>query len=70
MYTPSCSQARSLYNEIEMKYPRGGGVAPGRQTVSGAVMSAVGDVLDAVRILQSWLERKPFQASQEFIKVS
>lgn len=61
----SC-KARSLYNEIEMRYPSS---QPGKQTVTGATMAAVGDVLESVRILLSWLERKPFNTSLEFIKV-
>ena len=41
----------------------------GKQTVSGLVMSAVGDVLESVRVLLSWLERTPFQLGPQFLKV-
>jgi len=62
----SC-KARSLYNEIMMLHPPG--QDQGKQTVTGPVMSAVSDVLDSVRILLSWLHRKPFDTKEEFYKV-
>ncbi len=32
-------------------------------------MSAVADVLDAVRLLLSWLDRRPFESKSEFHRV-
>ncbi len=33
------------------------------------MMSAVADVLDAVRLLLSWLDRRPFESKGEFHRV-
>ena len=60
----SC-KARSLYNEMSMNLPKVGE----KQVVRAPVMSAVAEVLDSVRLLLSWLERKPFEASAEYLAV-
>ena len=57
----SC-KARSLYNEMSLNLPKVGE----KQVVRAPVMSSVADVLDSVRLLLSWLERKPFDLSHEY----
>ena len=57
----SC-KARSLYNEMSLNFPKVGE----KQVVRAPVMSSVADVLDSVRLLLSWLERKPFDLSHEY----
>ena len=57
----SC-KARSLYNEMSLNFPKAGD----KQVVTAPVMSSVADVLDSVRLLLSWLERKPFDMSIEY----
>jgi len=57
----SC-KARSLYNEMVMYPPKVGE----KQVVTAPVMSNVAEVLDAVRILLSWLDRKPFDSQPEY----
>ena len=57
----SC-KARSLYNEMLLCPQKEGE----KQVVVAPVMSAVADVLESVRLLLSWLERKPFDASAEY----
>jgi connector enhancer of kinase suppressor of Ras 2 len=70
----SC-KARSLYHEIMARYPppcaADTAAAAGRkqQEVSAPMMSAVADVLDAVRLLLSWLDRRPFDSKSEFHRV-
>jgi hypothetical protein len=61
----SC-KARSLYHEIVTRYPCETGK---KQAVSAPMMSAVADVLDAVRLLLSWLDRRPFESKGEFHRV-
>ena len=63
----SC-KARSLYHEIMTRYPC---TESGKkqQEVSAPIMSAVADVLDAVRLLLSWLDRRPFDSKSEFHRV-
>ena len=38
-------------------------------TLKNSVMSQVGDVLDSVRCLLLWLERKQFDSKEEFYKI-
>jgi hypothetical protein len=57
----SC-KARSLYNEMSMDFPKVGE----KQVVRAPVMSSVADVLDSVRLLLSWLERKPFDLTHAY----
>ena len=57
----SC-KARSLSNEMSLNFPKVGE----KQVVTAPVMSSVADVLDCVRLLLSWLGRKPFDLSQEY----
>ena len=57
----SC-KARSLYNEMSMKPQKAGE----KQVVVAPVMAAVADVLESVRHLLSWLERKPFDRSDQY----
>jgi len=57
----SC-KARSLYNEMVMYPPKVGE----KQVVTAPVMSNVAEVLDAVRVLLSWLDRKPFDSQPEY----
>jgi len=57
----SC-KARSLFNEMCMKPVKAGE----KQVVLAPVMASVADVLDSVRQLLSWLERKPFDRSDQY----
>ena len=57
----SC-KARSLYNEMSLNFPKVGE----KQVVTAPVMSSVADVLDSVRLLLSWLGRKPFDLSHTY----
>jgi len=57
----SC-KARSLFNEMCMKPVKAGE----KQVVVAPVMASVADVLESVRQLLSWLERKPFDRSDEY----
>jgi len=57
----SC-KARSLYNEMSMDFPKVGE----KQVVRAPVMSSVADVLESVRLLLSWLERKPFDLTHAY----
>ena len=38
-------------------------------TLENSVMSQVGDVLESLPCLLSWLESKPFDSKEEFYKV-
>ena len=60
----SC-KARSLFNEMSLNLPKVGE----KQVVRAPIMSSVADVLDSVRLLLSWLERKPFDMSHEYHSV-
>ncbi len=62
----SAQKARSLYHEIVSRYPCESGK---KQAVNAPIMSAVADVLDAVRLLLSWLDRRPFESKSEFHRV-